>query len=198
MGFFTGALCGKEFGGHGHNPAPLGLDTEECCDACNVYVVDARVNGKLPKGATRAVSKSTLDACKVVYDAHNAVYADENKMSNALKHVDIFLASCCKKIKTPRVFCRDLTYHGVKTSGTVEEANTWWDDMIGNFFSCLHTANKHGAPEKGRILYETATGCASSVRVYYMNKFRGCGPELNVFRPVKWRELRNKLLAQWT
>jgi len=176
MGFFTCALCSKEFGGHGHNPAPLGLDTEECCDACNVYVVDARVTGKV----------------------FEVVYADEIKVSNALKHVDVFLASYCKKIKTPRVFCRDLTYHGIKTSGTVEEANIWWDDMIGNFFSYLHTANKHGDPLRGRISYETATGYASSVRVYYMNKFRGCGPELNVFRPIKWRELRNKLLAQWT
>jgi len=193
MGFFTCALCRKEFDGHGHNPVPLGLDAEKCCDACNLAVVDARVNDKLPKGAFRAVSKSTLDACKVVcdaHDAHNAVHADENKMSNALKHVDVFLASHCKN---PRISCRDLTCYGVKTSGTVEEANMWWDDMIGNFFSCLHTANKRGDPSRGRISYETATGHASSARVHCMNKFRGCGPELNVFRPIKWRQLRDNL-----
>jgi len=192
---FTCVLCGKEFGGYGHNPAQLGLNTDECCDACNVYVVDARVNGNVPKGATRAaVPKSTLDTHKVVY----AAMGYETKMSNALKHVDIFLASCCKKIKTPRVSCRDLTCCGIKTSGTVEEANMWWDDMTGNFFSYLHTANKCGDPEKGRISHETATGHASSIKVYCINKFRGCGPELNVFRPTKWRELQNKLLAQWT
>ena len=123
--------------------------------------------------------------------------SSETKISNALKHVDVFLASYCKKIKTPRIPCRHLTYYGVKTSGTVEEANMWWDDMIGNFFSYLHTANKHGDPSRGRISYETAFGYASSARVHYMNKFRGCGPELNVFRPIKWRLLRDKLLAQW-
>jgi len=68
--------------------------------------------------------------------------------------------------------------------------------MIGNFFSYLHTANKCGDPERGRISYKTATGYASSAKVCYTNKFRGCGPELNVFCSTKWRELRNKLLAQ--
>jgi len=123
--------------------------------------------------------------------------SSETKISNALKHVDIFLASCCKKIKTPRISCRHLTCYGVKTSGIVEEANMWWDDMIGSFFSYLHTANKCGDPSRGRISYETATGHASSAKVYCINKFRGCGPELNVFRSTKWRELRNELLAQF-
>jgi len=54
----------------------------------------------------------------------------ETKMSNALKHADIFLASHCKKITTPRISCRHLTCYGVKTSGTIEEANMWWDDMM--------------------------------------------------------------------
>jgi len=61
----------------------------------------------------------------------------------------------------------------------------------------LHTTNKCGDPEKGRISYETATGCASSTKVYCINKFHGCGPELNVFCSTKWRELRNKPLAQF-
>ena len=69
--------------------------------------------------------------------------------------------------------------------------------MIGNIFSYLHKdAYKYGDPERARISYETATGYASSVKVYFTNKFRNCGPELNVFSSAKWRELRNKLLAQ--
>jgi hypothetical protein len=72
-----------------------------------------------------------------------------------------------------------------------------WGDMIGNFFSYLHKdAYKYGNPEKGRVMYNTATGYASSVKVYYTDKFRNCGPELNVFSLTKWRELRNKLLTQ--
>mgnify|MGYP000122275710 CR=1 FL=1 len=68
----------------------------------------------------------------------------DSKSSNELKHLDIFLASCCKKIKAPPTQCRHLTCCGVKTSGTFEEANMWWDDMIGNFFSYLHKdACKH-------------------------------------------------------
>ena len=45
---FTCALCNGEFNGHGHNPSPFGLDTEKCCDTCNVTVVAARAV-KIPK-----------------------------------------------------------------------------------------------------------------------------------------------------
>ena len=128
---------------------------------------------------------------------HEHLASSESNSANALKHLDFFLASYCKKIKAPPIQSRQLTYHGTKTSGTYAEANVWWDDMIGFFFSYLHKdAYKYGDPEKGRIGYETATGYASSVKVFYTNKFRSCGPELNVFSPTKWRELRNKLLAQ--
>ena len=70
--------------------------------------------------------------------------------------------------------------------------------MIGNFFNYLGTtAYKYGDQDRGRISYETATGYAWSIKVYYTDKFRTCGPELNVFGPTKWRQLRNKLLAQF-
>ena len=70
--------------------------------------------------------------------------------------------------------------------------------MIGNFFSYLHQdAYKYCDRDKGKVSYETATGYASSVKVYYINKFQNQGPELNVFGLSKWRELRNKLLAQF-
>lgn len=70
--------------------------------------------------------------------------------------------------------------------------------MIGSFFSYLHKdAYKYGDPDKGRFSYETATGYASSVKIYYTTKFRNSGPEFNVFGTTKWRELRNKLLSQF-
>jgi len=60
------------------------------------------------------------------------------KLSNALKHLNIFLAGCYKKINCASfVDCCHPAHCGVKTSGTFEEANMWWDNMIGNFFSCL-------------------------------------------------------------
>ena len=128
---------------------------------------------------------------------HEHLASSESKTANALKHLDIFLAGYYKKINASLINSRQLTYYGIKTSGTVEEANVWWGDMIGHFFNYLHKdAYKYGDPEKGRVMYETATGYASSVKVYYGDKFRNCGPELNVFSPTKWRELRNKLLAQ--
>lgn len=43
---------------------------------------------------------------------------------------------------------------------------------------------------------ETATRCASSVKVCCMSQFCNCGPESNVFCSTKWRELRNKLLLE--
>jgi hypothetical protein len=130
-----------------------------------------------------------------IRDKHLA--SSESKTANALKHLDIFLTSYCKKIKASLINSRQLTYYGIKTSGTIEEANVWWGDMIGNFFRYLQNdAYKYGDPEKDRVMYETATGYASSVKVFYINKFRTCGPELNVFSSTKWRELCNKLLAQ--
>jgi hypothetical protein len=123
--------------------------------------------------------------------------ACDSKLSNALKHLDIFLTNYCKKIGAPRTLSRYLTYYGITPNGTWEDANMWWDDMIGNFFSYLHNdAYKYGDPDKGRISYETATGYASSVKVYFTHSFRHC-PELTVFGSTKWRELRNKLLAQF-
>tara|TARA_B100000073_G_scaffold46081_1_gene34119 strand:- start:3057 stop:3278 length:222 start_codon:yes stop_codon:yes gene_type:complete len=32
-------LCGTEFEGHGHNPAPLNQGHGRCCDECNTDVV---------------------------------------------------------------------------------------------------------------------------------------------------------------
>jgi hypothetical protein len=93
---------------------------------------------------------------------------------------------------------RHLTYFGIKTTGAFEEANKWWDRIIGHFFNYLGTtAYKYLDQDRGRISYETATGYASSIKVYYKYKFRTCGPELNVFGETKWRQLRNKLLAQF-
>ena len=110
---------------------------------------------------------------------HEHLASSESKTAKALKHLDIFLVGYCKKINAPLVNSRQLTYYGIKTSGTVEEANVWWGDMIGHFFNYLHKdAYKYGDPEKGRVMYETATGYASSVKVYYGDKFRNCGPEL--------------------
>jgi hypothetical protein len=43
--------------------------------------------------------------------------------------------------------------------------------MIGNFFNYLGTtAYKYGDQDRGRISYETATGYASSIKVYYTDK----------------------------
>jgi hypothetical protein len=128
----------------------------------------------------------------------NHLASSDSKISNALKHLDIFLTTYCKKIKAPYIQSRHLTYYGIKTCGTFEEANTWWDDMIGSFFSYLYKdAYKYGDPDKGRVSYKTATGYASSVKVFYTTQFRNSGPEFNVFGTTKWRELRNKLLSQF-
>jgi hypothetical protein len=118
-----------------------------------------------------------------------------------LKHFDTFLIGYQKQIGTdnyPFISGCHLPYYGIKTTGTFEEANKWWDSMIRNFSNYLGTtAYKYGDQDRGRISYKTATGYASSIKAYYIDKFRTCGPELNVFGPTKWRQLRNKLLAQF-
>ena len=76
--------------------------------------------------------------------------SSESKTSNALVHFDFFLTGYFKKIKSPIINSCHLTYYGVKTTGTVEEANVWWDNVIGNFFTYLHKdAYKCLDPDKG-------------------------------------------------
>jgi hypothetical protein len=144
-----------------------------------------------------AAEDEELDAS---IDIRNINHAScDSKTSSALGHLDIFLENYCKKMKTPRIQSRHLNYYGIKTTGTYEEANKWWDDMIGNFFGylCQNAYNRRD-PDKGQIEYESATGYASRVKAYYTHQFRHCGPELAVFSSTKWRVLRNKLLVHFT
>jgi hypothetical protein len=162
--------------------------------------MDIPVDKSVALGCVTAAEDKELDYEAQLEDIRSVHLAScDSKLWNALKHLDFFLAGYLEKIKSPIINSRHLTYYGgVKTSGTSEEANEWWDNMIGNLFSYLYKdAYKYGDPDKDRISYETATGYASSIKVFYTNKFRTCGPELNVFGPTKWRELRNKLLAQF-
>jgi hypothetical protein len=96
---------------------------------------------------------------------YNRLASSDSKTSNTLKLLDIFLAAYCRKIKAPYTGSRDLTYYGIKTTGTFKSGNSWWDDMIGSFFSYLYKdAYKYGDPDKGKVSYETATGYALSVK----------------------------------
>ena len=149
-------------------------------------------------GCVTAAEDKELDA-EALCDIRSETFVScDSKTWSALKHFNIFLTSCYKKIKTPFVDCRRLTYHGIKTSGTFQEANVWWDNTMGDFFSHLHTdCYKWGDPDKGRVSCETASGYASSIKACYKNKFGNQGPELNMFRATKWRVLRHKLFTQF-
>ena len=92
----------------------------------------------------------------------------DSKLFNALKHLDTILIGYQKQIGVDNfIGSRHLTYYGIKAAGDFEEANKWWDRMIGNFFGYLGTtAYKYLDQDRGRISYETATGYASSIKVY--------------------------------
>jgi hypothetical protein len=66
--------------------------------------------------------------------------ASDSKSSKALKHFDTFLESYCEKIKVPPLHHRQLSYYGIKTSGTNEEANIWWDGTSLDIYTMTHTS----------------------------------------------------------
>jgi len=74
----------------------------------------------------------------------------------------IFIASCCKKIKTPLSIVVTSP-----TTASKQAEPTRWDNTTGIFFSHLHKdCCEWGDPDEGRVLHETATGCASSVKAH--------------------------------
>lgn len=115
----------------------------------------------------------------------------KKKESNAMKHFNYFLKKRSTVVEGETyVRGQELTYENSL------ENNTWWDNVIGGFFMYLAKNAKCRCQEaRPRIGYQTATGYASSIKAYYMNKFRAQQFAAPVFQVDRWRQLRRKLLT---
>ena len=104
--------------------------------------------------------------------------------SNAEKHFNQFFEGYCTQMKWHFVPLRLLWYNGT-TNGVINtcKANLFWANVIEAFFTYLYRdAHKYRNPSKPKISYETATGYASSVKMYLQKKFRHVGGNYRFFR----------------
>ena len=117
-----------------------------------------------------------------------------DKEKNALKHLNIFLKKYHARNNNIGNYVRaeDLTYE------PTEEKIVWWDNMMGCFFAYLaKEARQRGDLKRERLSYNSATGYASSLKAYFMNKFRSQQHDVPVFQPDRWRRLRTRLLSSY-
>jgi hypothetical protein len=122
-------------------------------------------------------------------DQSNSV---REKQKNALKHFNFFLKVHCAQKKVPTCKADDLIFDG--TDQCISE----WDTMIGCFFSYLAKHARCGCdPKKERVSYNTATGYASSIKAYFVNRFRAHAVDIPVFRSDRWKHLRVRLLSNY-
>lgn len=151
----------------------------ECADATSSIVVSV---------------KQAAETAPLIYkDCRDVLLASaSSKESSALFHMNIFLKRYASQTNQPFVAAEQLSYGGFNNTGY-----TWWDKMFGAFFTYLGTdAMIRGDPKFGRLAHGSSDGYASSLKVYFSNKFRSL-PEIPVFTTERWRVLRAKLRSAY-
>lgn len=129
---------------------------------------------------------------------------ESNKTAAAIKQFNFFLQGYCdaKGYNSrlgfdPITKIDQLPYEGVEGIHGDGDYERWWSDLIGNFFNHLaFDAYKYLNKKKGLISYESATGYASAIKSYILNRFRD-KQALLVFCDPSWRKLRNLLLTKF-
>lgn len=77
----------------------------------------------------------------------------------------------------------------------------WYSNMIGCFFNYLaYDAHSHCNVTKPKLAWSSASGYASSIKVFFQNKFRESPlvSEISIFRAQQWNSIRGKLFAAFT
>jgi len=118
--------------------------------------------------------------------------SSSNKTPAAIKQFNLFLEGYCKAKGYEIVKADQIPYTGLEGIHGVGEHERWWSDLIGNFFNYLAFDASKYKKNKGLIAYDSATGYASAVKVFFLNRFRDKQPLL-VFCDPSWRKLRNLL-----
>lgn len=163
----------------------------------------------MPPPSPTSVVDVTLTAITQAEDEDLAYrdIRDNNSRSNktpaALKQFNVFLKGYCERKHHSAHTAEQLPYCGLATIHDVDFANpqphqSWWNDLIGNFFNYLaFEAKNYRTKDKDLLGYESATGYASAVKSYFTNKFRDETP-LVVFQDANWRKLRNLLATKYS
>ena len=129
---------------------------------------------------------------------------ESNKTAAAIKQFNLFLKGYCdSKGYNNRVgfdpisIVEQIPYEGLEgIHGDLNEER-WWSDLIGNFFNYpAFDASKYCKKEKGLLVYDSATGYASAMKAFFLNRFRDKQPRL-ILSDSSWRKLRNLLLMKF-
>lgn len=122
---------------------------------------------------------------------------ESKKSSAALKQFNFFLGKYCISKGYDPVTAEQIPHDGLDGIHGDFNREKWWSDIIGNFFNYLaFDASKYCKKDKGLLAYDTATGYASAVKVFFVDHFRNRQPPL-VFSNPSWRKLRNLLLTKF-
>jgi hypothetical protein len=120
-----------------------------------------------------------------------------DKQNNALSHFNFFLKTYCVQIGINIVEAVVIPYHGIPLQSSNKAIFEFWDKMIGAFFSYMGTSAMCFLNPKGRRLaYQSATQYCSSIKVFFVNKFRN-EPSIPVFQPEQWKKLRDNLRGKY-
>ncbi|CAB9503235.1 expressed unknown protein [Seminavis robusta] len=129
-------------------------------------------------------------------DAQDELLAKSaNKQQNALNHFDHFLKTYCVQISVPLATAASIPYEGLKGEEprSPKSINEFWGKMIGAFFTYMGTeARIYCSPKGRRLAYQSATQYCSSVKLYFISRFR-YDPPISVFSIDQWKRLREKL-----
>ena len=148
------------------------------------------------EAATEEVGQGVVSTHR---DARDELLASaESKLAKAAKHFNKFLVDCSGQDKwsTGTVEHNQMPFEGTDTERTKKAINQFWDSLFGCFFYYLaNHARQFCDDAKPLVSYNTATGCTSSMKKFYADRFRNESFGVHVFAVEAWKELRVRLLG---
>lgn len=124
-----------------------------------------------------------LGAMSQLKDCRDHLYASaEKKQSNAVNHFNAFLRMYCTQNGFRVVSAEDVPLYGfgndTKDIGMLQR---FWSALFGTFVDYLN----HHTP----LAMATCTGYLSSMKGFYITRFRPTGISFNIFNDDEWSEL---------
>jgi len=130
-----------------------------------------------------------------VRDDLNASAASKEKQ--ALNHFNHFLKDYCGQIGIDVVEAASIPYRGIPRKPSNKAVLEFWDLMIGAFITYMGNHARIGCdPEAERLKRGTAAQYCSSVKGFFVNKFRN-DPAIPVFQDKQWSKLMTKLRGKY-
>ena len=122
------------------------------------------------EAATEEVGQGVVSTYRDARDLDELLASAESKLTKAAKHFNKFLVDCGRQEKwsTGTVEHNQMPFEGMDTERTKKAIDQFWDSLFGCFFYYLANHARQFCDEsKPLVSYNTATGCASSMKKCY-------------------------------